>query len=592
MKKILNFSMSIILALSLTSGNITASAHVEENRGQECQQAAKPDNASQPDDEHRSGKDNQYEPGNKQNTEHDDKKDSHDNDKKHDCGKKPDDDQNCGNGQVAEEPTKEPESTPEATEEPTKKPESTPEVTEEPTKEPEATEEPTEEAEATVAPVTTTAIFYVLRNQYSQPDEINSYPVNHYTRVGEGVVVAERVANDNQAVAENLVSTPAYDPKNFGFGLDWYIQWYVIKTEADGWHVDGIWTQATATPEPVPTEAPVATEKAKEESDVEATTVPEVEAEPDVKVTATPEVTAEPATTQAPVMTEKPESTAEAVVTVEPQATKSAEVSINKVPNADATNAPATEVPVATTVVAQATKAPSAGTDVVSATKVPVVTTTVAQATKVPVVNATVAPATNNTGDVTVITPPVSAQTTEAPDTTSQPVNNDEKNIGAVATPDVINTEKDNGFVTDSETVGDNTKGSDITDGSLVVTTPEIPGGPIVENNPTMDNTAVTEDSTPAVESVVLEEDDVANSTVSTSTEKTTKVNRKQVKPEGSIDRETEECVDEDSVPSSAILPQTGVVGEYVFYVFGTLLCALGICILSIFARRKDSYNK
>ena len=68
--------------------------------------------------------------------------------------------------------------------------------------------------------MTTTAIFYVLRNQYSQPDEINSYPVNHYTRVGEGVVVAERVANDNQAVAENLVSTPAYDPKNFGFGLD------------------------------------------------------------------------------------------------------------------------------------------------------------------------------------------------------------------------------------------------------------------------------------------------------------------------------------------------------------------------------------
>lgn len=48
----------------------------------------------------------------------------------------------------------------------------------------------------------------------------------------------------------------------------------------------------------------------------------------------------------------------------------------------------------------------------------------------------------NSADDATVIAISVSPQVTEAPATESQPVDNDEKNIEAIATPDVIQSEK------------------------------------------------------------------------------------------------------------------------------------------------------
>lgn len=61
MKKMLNFSLSIILALSLASGNITGSAHVGENRGHsDYQQPIQPGMGSQPGDDHRPSDNQQY----------------------------------------------------------------------------------------------------------------------------------------------------------------------------------------------------------------------------------------------------------------------------------------------------------------------------------------------------------------------------------------------------------------------------------------------------------------------------------------------------------------------------------------------------
>lgn len=46
---------------------------------------------------------------------------------------------------------------------------------------------------------------------------------------------------------------------------------------------------------------------------------------------------------------------------------------------------------------------------------------------------------------------------------------------------------------------------------------------------------------------------------------------------------------EEKNVPSSAVLPQTGVVPASCFYGLGFLICALGICILTIAYRRENN---
>lgn len=149
--------------------------------------------------------------------------------------------------------------------------------------------------------------------------------------------------------------------------------------------------------------------------------------------------------TEAPVATEEPTEESNVEVSSTPEITKSAEVITHKVSHADTTATPVTKVP-------------SKDKTVTSATKVPNTDTIVAPE----IVES------NTAGDVTVIATPVSTQVTEAPATTSQPVYNDEKNIEAVATPDVINPEKDNAFAATSETVADSTEKAGVTEGVVV----------------------------------------------------------------------------------------------------------------------------
>lgn len=90
-----------------------------------------------------------------------------------------------------------------------------------------------------------------------------------------------------------------------------------------------------------------------------------------------------------------------------------------------------------------------------------------------------------------------------------------------------------------------------------------------------------------------IEEDDIANSDVKVeptkkkavaiknATVETTSEGKDEV-VETNKEEGTTTVVSEDSVPSSATLPQTGVMSEYVFYVLGGLMCILGICVLAI----------
>lgn len=81
--------------------------------------------------------------------------------------------------------------------------------------------------------------YYVLNAGLAQPSELKSYPSANYSEGLVGTIAAfEQIANDDEAVAANLVSIPT------GFksvDSDVEIKWYVIKKVNDyEWHVDGI----------------------------------------------------------------------------------------------------------------------------------------------------------------------------------------------------------------------------------------------------------------------------------------------------------------------------------------------------------------
>lgn len=103
------------------------------------------------------------------------------------------------------------------------------------------------------------------------------------------------------------------------------------------------------------------------------------------------------------------------------------------------------------------------------------------------------------------------------------------------------------------------------------------------EPEPVEDETAT---ETPAP--VELGQDDIASSDVVDSdddeTDSTTEKKAKKVKTSA----DTKELDDED-IPNSgaSALPQTGVTSENVFYIFGSMICALGISI-GVFSRKKQ----
>lgn len=107
-----------------------------------------------------------------------------------------------------------------------------------------------------------------------------------------------------------------------------------------------------------------------------------------------------------------------------------------------------------------------------------------------------------------------------------------------------------------------------------------IPGvPPVIAEEPAEENVdgesgEVTEDE----ETVTLEEDDIANSGVKKDiVQENTKKSQKV--------QETVKTVTK-SASTTAELPQTGVLSENVFYILGSLICALGVCTLA-FARRR-----
>lgn len=590
MRKILSFSLSIILALSLAGGSITASAHVNGN--------------------------NKY-PGYGQTMESEQRQGKKPGEKKHDSG--------FGQGPVATTkpmstvtPTMEPVATevatvapvetevPVATEDPvatevaTEEPITTevPVVTEEPitteapvvtedpvvteastevptvTEVPAASEVPEEEQDVTAAPVMTEeptvapemtaepetpavnivdAIFYVLKMEYTQPSEVASYPIAHYSKVGAGKVIAEIVANDNEAVEEHLVSIPAY---KLVYGDDWYIQWYVVKVERDGWHVDGIWTKVDSKKEePVATEEPEVTEEPK------VTETPEVTEEPEV--TGTPIATETPAAT-APVATEKVTddseevvATATPVITASPEATKSVFVNVNNVP------------------------------EKVIATQTP-----------------------SSTSVVTVTATPVVTPATEAPNTDSQPVINDEKEVIQTAAPDVTVPSSKPVTVPAVDTitivateapvvkeVSETTTGT-----AVIVEEPAIPSEPVVGVLPAKNEITILTAEAPHNAVVTLDENVIASNPVINQPVTTVLENAEVVpvqKPATKIKNakvadyveDTTTVIEEDEISSTPVekasLPQTGATSEMVFYIYGGLLCALGICTF-IVLRKKE----
>lgn len=84
-------------------------------------------------------------------------------------------------------------------------------------------------------------MYYVLNRDLEQPSELASYPSANYSKGVAGTISKfEKVANNDALVAERLVDAPSAE--DFGIQLKdgETIKWYVIKSESDGWHVDGI----------------------------------------------------------------------------------------------------------------------------------------------------------------------------------------------------------------------------------------------------------------------------------------------------------------------------------------------------------------
>ena len=88
--------------------------------------------------------------------------------------------------------------------------------------------------------------YYILNEGLEQPTELSSYPTANYSQGKVGTIASfTAIANDNAAVAANLVSVPTGFTWLDGSAVDAdaEITWYVIKKVNDyEWHVDGIIT--------------------------------------------------------------------------------------------------------------------------------------------------------------------------------------------------------------------------------------------------------------------------------------------------------------------------------------------------------------
>lgn len=443
-----------------------------------------------------------------------------------------------------EAPTEEPTAVP--TEVPTEAP------TEEPTAIPtvEPTEEPTDEKQIPEAD-TVKARFYVLQLNLEQPEEVFSYPVKNYEYAGDGIVIKERVANDDAKVLAHIKQAPDVSK----FETDgWTVRWYVIKEEGDGWHVDGI-REKKKVPEETPsviTEPAVTATPVVTSPSVTATPVVTESAVTAIPVVTTPAVTATVAASTAPTAepTETPKSSTKPVGPYGPVEPKNT----NK-PDADPT-AKVVET-------GSPTSKPATKEDLSEVTPAP---TNVVEITEDEI---------SNGAPVGTISPSGDSKESAKPEASIRPTE------GAKTVDDNKSTESEvptQSVEPTQTTVSTSTPGNTIDMSSGDV--PNIPNGPSVSQKEC--GTPIT---TPAEtpDGEYITPDDITNSGVSTEPEEKEDTSNKTKKKE-----KDDVTITKENVPSSdvSVSPQTGDATENVFYIVGRMICALGLCVV-LFKRRK-----
>ena len=150
--------------------------------------------------------------------------------------------------------------------------------------------------------------YYVLNRGLTQPDEISSYPKPNYS---QGIEINDAIRHftelgDEEAVNDNIIIKPTREQlEEVGVILadNEYVKWYVLKDEADHWHIDGIITEKDPEIEEPTTETETETEEPTTETETEeVTTETETETE---EVTTEVETETEEVTTETE--TKKPE---------------------------------------------------------------------------------------------------------------------------------------------------------------------------------------------------------------------------------------------------------------------------------------------
>ena len=193
--------------------------------------------------------------------------------------------------------------------------------------------------------------YYVLNRGLTQPDEISSYPKPNYS---QGIEINDAIRHftelgDEEAVNDNIIIKPTREQlEEVGVILadNEYVKWYVLKDEADHWHIDGIITEKDPEIEEPTTETETETEEPTTETETETeevTTETETETE---EVTTETETETEEVTTE--VETETEEVTTE-TETKKPEVLGTEEVN-NKKPGETVVKKPAKKKGVLSTI--------------------------------------------------------------------------------------------------------------------------------------------------------------------------------------------------------------------------------------------------
>ena len=114
--------------------------------------------------------------------------------------------------------------------------------------------------------------YYVLNRGLTQPDEISSYPKPNYS---QGIEINDAIRHftelgDEEAVNDNIIIKPTREQlEEVGVILadNEYVKWYVLKDEADHWHIDGIITEKDPEIEEPTTETETETEEVTTETE-------------------------------------------------------------------------------------------------------------------------------------------------------------------------------------------------------------------------------------------------------------------------------------------------------------------------------------